>query len=151
MLSEEQKVDGLGDLAADFALRMATVVADAAKGDPSPLVGLFCHKTSTDPEHTRFGWHFSFQAHVYAVIGETALMQFYDAIMGDPSDIKPVPVSELLSGAWRFYPNAEIWRDVASETHKLYWQCYRDEQDQRRAAEREARIKRATATGTASP
>ncbi len=82
---------------------------------PHPLTGLYCHKTSTDPELTRFGWNWSFQAHVYAVEGAFALLQYFSAFDGQPTTIEAVSKRDLLSGEWVFYRTIEEWRFAGDE------------------------------------
>ena len=122
----------MADAAADYALAVADVIAAAREREDAglhPMVGLYCHKSSTDPEMTRFGWNWNYQACVHSVVGDHALLQFFDALMGDPSDIRPVPLSELLSGEWLFYDDADAWKFVGGQAMNHYWNSVRREEE----------------------
>jgi hypothetical protein len=97
------------------------------RSDPPthPLVGLFCHKTSLNPEMTKYGWHWSFQGQVKSVIDDFAMVQYFDAAMGEPSNISPVPLADLLGGGWVFYPDAASWRSRGQEASERYWNGFR--------------------------
>jgi len=84
------------------------------------IEGWYCHKSSDDPEHTRFGWNWEYQARVETVLAGVAMLQFFDAIMGRPSEIKAMPLPELLSGEWVFYRTSAEWRDAGAQACARY-------------------------------
>lgn len=96
-----------------------------------PLVGKFCHKSVTG-ELARFGWNWQFQARVDSVVGDVALVEFYSAIDGESTEIKPVPLSEMLDGSWIFARNEADWRERGNESMQRYWNGVHVERDQQR-------------------
>jgi len=97
------------------ALAIAGAVDGIAAPQPHPLVGLWAHSLSTDAEHIAAGGKFQYQVKVVAVVGEIAMLQFYEWLMGEETQIQPRPLSELLGGGWVFYSTHEAWRFAADE------------------------------------
>lgn len=90
---------------------------------PHPLVGLFCLLIYEDPHFRCERWRY--QAHVHAVVGDVALLQYYDAAFGEPNDIRPLPLADLLAGSWRFFIHADDWRAYASTLLQNHWRLAR--------------------------
>lgn len=95
------------------ALAIAGAVDVIAAHPPHPLVGMWAHSLSTDAEHIARGGKFQCQVKIVAVVGEIAMLQYYEWLMGEESDIKPLPLSALLAGGWVFYSTHEAWREAA--------------------------------------
>lgn len=129
----------LGTVAAEYALDMARRIAanggeSSSTAERHPLTGLFCLKSSTDPEMTKYGWNWQYQCRVHSVIGGTAMLQYYSAMDGCPTSIEPIPLADLLSGEWRFYDDRETWLGTAEEASTRYWRRYRLVQERRHEA-----------------
>ena len=123
MMKKDQSKE-LGKIAAEYALDMAQRLADAGQAvalKTHPLTGLFCHKTSADPELTKYGWNFDYQCCVHSVIGDVAMLQFFSILDGCPTTIEPRPLAELLNGDWRFYPTVEAWAHAGIEASDRYF------------------------------
>ena len=111
------------------ARAIEAVVDPKAPSAPHPLVGLYAHRSSTDPEVTKYGWNHERQIRVHSVVGDIALAQYYSYLDGAPTSIEPIAVSELLSGAWRFYASHAEWKETADEASERYWNAQRYEAD----------------------
>lgn len=135
----------------DRQLVAAKTIAAVLDGAPTPaahpLVGMYAHKTSTDPETTRFGWNHANQVRIHAVSDGVAWVQYFSYFDGDPTDIKPLPLSEMIAekGGWVFYATWEEWRRKGDEAQQRYWDMWHREQDNLRLA-RELAVDRSWST-----
>jgi hypothetical protein len=93
-----------------------------------PLAGRYCHKTSDDPEHTKWGWNWQYQCRVEDVVGDRAMLLYFD-LMGSPGNIKPTPVADLLDGSWIFYRSHADWLAAAEEASTRHWGRFHAELD----------------------
>ena len=73
-------------------------------GDGNVLVGHGAHHKDDEGFVDR-------QAVIVAVVGDAALLEFFDWIMGAPIYRELVPISELANGGWVLYEDAEAMRD----------------------------------------
>jgi hypothetical protein len=102
------------------------------KPEKSALTGLYCLKMLhandrsdlrdiTQEQRDAIGWTWENQTKVEGVVGESVLMQYYSVWDGCATDIRPVPLAEVLSGAWRFYKTHAEWIHASEKLSDHLW------------------------------
>lgn len=87
-----------------------------------PLVGMFLHTLNQDGE-------IQYQGHILAVDGETVLVQIFEWLMGEATEIRPFEKSVIYSTECVLYPDSETWQFECDKRRRL--ETIRREQRQR--------------------